>query len=107
MKPHSILAALLLLLAALSANAQQKKEIAQWEEPQRVSTNSIHKNSAHKLEKHEGRVYSNKEPRVVNGVKLSKKEWKKRNMEQNFESKPYPKPQKEKKNKTKPKSAKK
>jgi len=101
MKPHSILAALLLLLAALSANAQQKKEIAQWEEPQRVSTNSIHKNSAHKLEKHEGRVYSNKEPRVVNGVKLSKKEWK------NFESKPYPKPQKEKKNKTKPKSAKK
>ena len=105
MKTHSIFTAFLLLLLAFGAKAQQKKELAQWEEPQRVSTNSIHKSSAHKLERHEGRIYSNKEPRVVNGVKLSRKEWRRRNMEQHFESKPFPKPQKEKK--IKPKNPKK
>jgi len=105
MKTHSIFTAFLLLLLVIGANAQQKKEIAQWEEPQRVSTNPIHKSNAHKLERHEGRIYSNKEPRVVNGVKLSRKEWRRRNMEQNFESKPYPKQKKEPK--PKPKSAKK
>ena len=87
MKTHIIFTALLFLIA-ISANAQQqRKQLAQLDEQERVATNTIHKNEAHKLERHEGRVYSRKEPRVIHGVKLSKKEWKKRTMEQNFSSK--------------------
>ena len=78
------------MAVAITANAQQtKEEIAQAnEDVERVSTNTIHKRDAQILERREGRKYSRKQPKEMYGVKLSKKEWRKRTKEQNFESKP-------------------
>ena len=80
------------MLCCRGLPAQQKREqVAQADDIERVSTNTIHKKDAHRLERTEGRNYSHKEPKVVHGVKLSKKEWRKRAKEQRFESKPVKK----------------
>ncbi len=113
MKLRIIFSVFVLFVAAITANAQDSKrdkererQLADFEQPERVSTNTIHKSDAHKLEKSEGRRYSRKEPRVIHGVKLSKKDWRKRVKEQSFETKPVKKlPKESAKNKKDSKSS--
>jgi len=89
MKLYNILAFFLFTTFAVIANAQQNKEhLAQAEDVERVSTNTINKRDVRILERREGRNYKHKQPKEMYGVKLSKKEYRKRVKEQNFESKP-------------------
>jgi len=92
MKLHNLLVAFLLTALAVTANAQQtkdeKEQLAQAGDVERVSTNTIKKRDVRILEHREGRKYNNKQPKEMYGVKLSKKEYRTRVREQNFESKP-------------------